>query len=278
MADDYSTAVTESYRAAVGEALIAADRRRSALVAALLDGRSDDSHTPWEVAKLLEMPFEGSFVVVVAETPELGVVARPQLEQRLRALDVTSAWRTQPDHEVGILSYGRRRTADEVCDVVARSAADRVGASPQFSRLDHTPRALRFAQIALETLGPGAVGLRRLRDTPLTSLVMGNKETTRRFVDRVLGRLLAVSDDDRSLLITTAEAWLAARTSAAEAARALYCHQNTVRYRMRRVEEHLDGELDDPITIAELAAALQAIRTFPEFGAHRAATPSEEIR
>ncbi|MFI5500743.1 PucR family transcriptional regulator [Nocardia asteroides] len=266
MADDYSTALTESYRCAVGEALIAADRRRSALVEALLDGPACESHTAWEVARLLEMPYEGSFLVVFAETPELGQAALPHLEERLRALDVTSAWRTRPDNEIGILSFGRRRTAEQVCEVIARSTVGRVGVSPRFDRLDHTPRALRFAQIALETMDPGAVGIRQLGDTPLTDLVTGNRETTRRFVHRVLGGLLAVSDDDRGILITTAEAWLNARTSAADAARVLYCHENTVRYRMRRLEEHLDGSLDDPMTIAELTTALQAIRTFPGLG------------
>jgi DNA-binding PucR family transcriptional regulator len=76
-----------------------------------------------------------------------------------------------------------------------------------------------------------------------------------------------MSDDDRSTMITTAEAWLDARRSYAAAGHVLYCHENTVRYRMRRLEEHLDGELDDPTTIAELEVALQAIRTFPELGA-----------
>jgi DNA-binding PucR family transcriptional regulator len=58
------------------------------------------------------------------------------------------------------------------------------------------------------------------------------------------------------------------RGSAAEAGRLLYCHENTVRYRMRRLEEHLGGSLSDPTILAELAAAMQAIRTFPQLRAH----------
>ncbi|MGW0358768.1 hypothetical protein A5780_05995 [Nocardia sp. 852002-20019_SCH5090214] len=275
MADDYSTALTESYRAAVGEAMILADRRRSALVAALLNGPSDENHTAWEIAKLLDMPYDGSFLVVVAETPELGRPALPGLEERLRALDVASAWRAGPEHEIVILSCGRRRT-DEIRSLIAKFASARVGMSPPYSRLDRTPRALRFAKIAVETFEPDATGVRQLPDTPMAELVMGNLDTTRRFVRRVLGRVLTMADDDRSTLLTTAEAWLNARSSAAEAGRALYCHENTVRYRMRRLEERLDGELDDPATVAELAAALQAIRTFPELGARLTPDPHED--
>ena len=69
------------------------------------------------------------------------------------------------------------------------------------------------------------------------------------------------------MLLTTAEAWLDARGSAAEAGRMLSCHQNTVRYRMRRLEGYLGGSLDDPRTVAELTAALQAVRTFPALAA-----------
>ncbi len=276
MADDYSTVLTESYRAAVSEAMIDADRRRSALVATLLNGPSDENHTAWEIAKLLDMPYDGSFLVVVAETPELGRPALPGLEERLRALDVTSAWRTQPEHEIVILSHGRRRTVGEIRSVITKSASARVGMSPPFSRLDGTPRALRFAQVALEAMGPDATGVRQLPDTPMAELVMGNLDTTRRFVRRVLGRVLTMADDDRSTLITTAEAWLNARSSAVEAGRVLYCHENTVRHRMRRLEERLDGELDDPATVAELAVALQAIRTFPELGARLRSDPRED--
>ncbi len=72
MADDYALAVTDSYRATMGRALIAADRRRSVLVEVLLEGPSAENQTAWEIATLLDMPFDGAFLVVVAETPELG--------------------------------------------------------------------------------------------------------------------------------------------------------------------------------------------------------------
>jgi DNA-binding PucR family transcriptional regulator len=45
----------------------------------------------------------------------------------------------------------------------------------------------------------------------------------------------------------------------------LFCHPNTVRYRLRRVEELTGRSVDAPRAAAELAVALQALRVFPAF-------------
>ena len=265
IADDYSQALTESYRRTVGERMIADDRRRSALVASLQNGSTRGQPTAWEIAKLLDMPFEGAFLVVAAEAPA-ATPAVARLEGRLRRLDAASAWRAEPDYDIGVVSYGTRRSVKEILAAISDDVG-RIGVSPPYARLDQTPRATRFALVALEALPAGTAGVNQLADTPLAELMIGNLETTRGFVYRVLGPVLRLPDDDRGIYLTTAQAWLDARGSAAEAGRALYCHENTVRYRMRRLEEHLGGSLDDPVSLAELAAALQAIRTFPDLGA-----------
>lgn len=132
-----------------------------------------------------------------------------------------------------------------------------------YRQLDHTPQALRYAQVAMESLTPPAPAVRQLDDTPLTELVMNNRDTTRRAVNRVLGSLLSLPEDERTMLLTTARAWLRAHGSAAVTAQTLHCHQNTVRYRMHRLEEHLRGPLTDPRVVAELSLALDAVGTFP---------------
>jgi hypothetical protein len=73
IADEYSQALTEAYRQTVKQQLIADERRRSALVASLQNGTTRGQPTAWEIAKLLGMPFEGAFLVVVAGAP-----ARPR--------------------------------------------------------------------------------------------------------------------------------------------------------------------------------------------------------
>jgi hypothetical protein len=264
LADDYSRALTDAYRSTVAWQLVAADRRRSALVTALTHGPVGDAGTAWEVAHQLGMPYRGTFVVVLAENAGIGSEGMSGIEDRLNTLGIGSAWRLQPDFEVGVLSYGRRRSSAEVLDVLRSSSQSRVGVSAEFSELEHTPRAMRFARVALDSLPDGRPGVRQFDDNPLAELVMGSREVTRRVVRRVLGGVLALAAEERTPLLDTATAWLDAHGSVKEAGRVLYCHENTVRYRLHRLEQYLGQALDDPKAIAELAAALTAIRTFPE--------------
>ncbi|MGW6423095.1 PucR family transcriptional regulator [Nocardia sp. NPDC055053] len=266
LADDFSLALTESYREAMSERMIAADRRRSGIISAILDGPASGSLSAWEVAKLLDLPYDGTFLVLVAEVTGSNSSALPRLEDRLRQLDVGSAWRSQPQHEIGVLSLGQRRDPAEVLASVAQVALGRVGVSPLFHRLDGAARALRLAQVALETSAPGTKGIRSLDDDPPIDLLVRDRDTTRRFVVRVLHGVLALPDHERTTLLATATAWIDSRGSAAEAGRLLYCHENTVRHRIRRIEEHLGGSLDDPRVLSDLTIALQAIRAFPELG------------
>ncbi|MFD0328215.1 hypothetical protein ACFQZC_08305 [Streptacidiphilus monticola] len=56
LADAYSTALTDSYRDAIAEHMLETDRRRSALVSALIDGQTADGEAVWEIARLLGFP------------------------------------------------------------------------------------------------------------------------------------------------------------------------------------------------------------------------------
>ncbi|WP_308416664.1 helix-turn-helix domain-containing protein [Streptomyces sp. AJS327] len=263
LADVYSSALTDSYRRTCAERMVELDRRRSALVGELIDGPSSGSDTVWELARMLDFPFRGSFLVVTAVGLTSDEPPLPGLDARLRALDVASAWRAQRGSETGVLSCPQRQPVDRVLEAVRAVTRSRVGVSPLYDRLDQTGRALRYARVAAESLPPDAADVRQLDDAPLTELVMNNLETTQRAVHRILGGVLALPEEDRTTLLATARAWLEAHGSAAEAGRALYCHQNTVRYRMHRLEEFLRGSLDNPRIVAELSMALDAVGTFP---------------
>lgn len=267
---EFSTAVTEAYRDQMTAIMVAEDRRRSALVATLLDGSADDRQTAWEISQTLGLPFEGAFVVVAAESTPIADKAKVHLEDVLRRRGTASAWRSQPDREIGIIYRGSGQTLADILEVVSATAAARVGVSPEFERLDMTSRAARFARTALETMPAGTVGVNQISDTPISALVIANLDSTRQFVWRVLGGVLTLPDDERGTHLATARAWLDADGSAAQAANALYCHENTVRYRMRRLEERLGCSLSSPARLAEFVAALQAINTFPDLASYPA--------
>jgi PucR C-terminal helix-turn-helix domain len=260
--DEYAIALTEAYREAVSDRVVTTDRHRSALVEALVTGGMSDHGPAWEVAKLLDLPYEGTFVAVVAENTALGTEPLGEAEARLAPHDIASAWRLQPDQQVGVVSLGRR-PVELVMGVLAEPATCRVGVSPTFTPVDQAPRAVRLARIAMQNLPAGTPGVAQFDDSPLGVLVAADPTAARDVVQRVFGRLLALDAEDRSVLLATVEAWLDAGGSATAAGHALFCHPNTVRYRLRRVEELTGRSVDAPRAASELTVALQALRVFP---------------
>jgi hypothetical protein len=74
----------------------------------------------------------------------------------------------------------------------------------------------------------------------------------------VLAGLDDLSPDERSLLLATFRSWIDHGGSATEAGRALYCHPNTVRYRLRKLEERTGRSVGDPRSMLELLLAAEA--------------------
>jgi DNA-binding PucR family transcriptional regulator len=79
----------------------------------------------------------------------------------------------------------------------------------------------------------------------------------------VLGALLRLPGEELELLLGTFEAWVRASGSATVAGAELYCHPNTVRYRLRRIESATGRTLANPGEVAELVTAVRAWRELP---------------
>jgi DNA-binding PucR family transcriptional regulator len=81
-----------------------------------------------------------------------------------------------------------------------------------------------------------------------------------RLAHEVLGSVLALPADDRAVLLDTLHGYLDHDGSAERTGEALHCHPNTVRYRLRRLQELTGRSLSDPYALSELAAASYAVR------------------
>ena len=77
---------------------------------------------------------------------------------------------------------------------------------------------------------------------------------------RRLGALAALSPAQRARLTETFGMWLETRGTAAELADRLCVHPQTVRYRMRKLERALDGQLGDPDARFAMELVLRATR------------------
>jgi PucR C-terminal helix-turn-helix domain/GGDEF-like domain len=259
----FTTELATAYRDAMAERVRRQDQARSARLEALLEGRIADTATVWEAADLLGLPYQGVFIVVAAEVPSVARQALPQVENRLHVRGIGSAWQLLPEFQVGIVSLRSQRNFPALVEILRSGAVARVGVSPVYSALERTSQALHLARIALASSPAGDPVVNVFDDAPLPVLVASSPTTSYRITKTILGPLLDINPDERDMLLDTLAAFFAFRGSAIEAGKHLYCHPNTVRHRLHRIERQTGRPLHDPRSSAELFVALQALRTLP---------------
>jgi hypothetical protein len=260
--DAYTAAMTSAYRFEIAEQVLRRDQERSAIVEALLGGRITETATLWEAADLLGLPYQGVFAVVAGEVRAPARQAVPDVEGRLRARGIGSAWRLLPDVQIGVVSLRSEAAIENLLALVRGILTERVGVSPVFTRLDETPWALHLARVAMASAVPGGPVM-LFDDEPLPVLVVSAPTAAYRITRAVLGRLLEMPRDEQELLLGTLATYFAARGAINEVARLMYCHRNTVRHRLRRIEQKTGRSLDDPRAAAELCVALEALQRLP---------------
>lgn len=259
LTDRHAIALTEAYRSATAELMRARHARRSALVEALLTGYPGPEAAPWEAAEYLGLHHDGVLVVVAADTRGLAEASLPDVEKRLEDHGIVSGWRLTPAHQLGVVSLHADRH-DEMLAVLRATARARTGLSPTYASVHDTPRALRLAQAARAGLPAGRAQVREFDPSPLAALMVYESEERQRLTTKVLGAVLGLPPDDSKTLMETLNAYLDNAGSAERAAEALHCHANTVRYRLRRLQELTGRSLADPQGVAELTAAAFAVR------------------
>ena len=273
LVDDYAEALTTAYRNATAEVMLAHQSRRSALVEALFAGGTATEGTLWDIARVLELSLDGTFVVVAAETPKLGQEPLPQIENRLRDRHHASAWRLTPDLQVGVVSMRDPQASGVIIELLQQHSVGRIGVSPVFSGLGNTARALHLARVALSSLSPGSSGMVQFNESPLAGLVASAPEASVQLAHHVLQPILDLPGDDRNVLLLTLRAWFECQGSTKLTSERMFCHPNTIRHRLKRITEELGRSLTDPADIAELGAALRALQMFPDT-AHLPAPPA----
>lgn len=258
--DDLAAAVTDAYRSALSDRARRDGQMRAVLVGTLLDGETSSTQQVWEAAGILALRADGDFVVVCAESPTAGAEGLPDVERVLRRTNVTSAWRLEHDHQEGIVALRTGFGIDHLVDVLDDLAQGRVGISSLLPRLEEVQIGRRQARTACAAGSPRSQEVIRFGDRPLAVLLAGSPEQARALVAAVLAPVFDLAPDDRAVVLDTARAWLEAGGSTSTAAKALHVHRNTVRYRVRRLEEVTGRDLARPVDAAELYVALESAR------------------
>jgi sugar diacid utilization regulator len=264
--DTFTQAMSTAYRQRLTAQIVEREEERSALVEALLSHRITDGHSLWEAADLLRLPTSGPYVVVAAELPAIGKLGLPTIENKLSVRDIRSAWRLLPDLQVGIVHLRGPvppETLDTLVEVLRQAATARVGISPPFHELADTSDGLRFARLAAagKSLNDSLVTV--FDDTPLAVAAVSAPEVMAKIRSSVLGSLNELPAEERTVLLHTFQAWLQAGGSANDTAAKIYCHPNTVRHRLHRIEELTGRSLSRPTDLAELCLAFEVDRRLP---------------
>lgn len=262
--DGITEAMVSAYHGAVAQRRLAEEHERSALVEALLEGRSMDAEAAWSAAEVLGVPRSGPFTVVAAEVPEIGRQGLPGIAAVLSRHGIRSAWRLRPDLQLGIVYLRTPRDLHDLAEVLRLHAQQRVGVSPSYDDLCGTGDALRFAKVAMRGGDAESGAVTVFDDSPVAVSAAGAPDVMVRVAANVLGPIEALPVSERELLLDTLDVWFGCGGSAEEVAKQLYVHPNTVRMRLCRIAERTGRSLTDPRGITELSLALRAVRQTPK--------------
>jgi hypothetical protein len=269
--DSHSGAVTDSYRDAVAERVHSDTQTRNAMLDALLRGNLGDGDRLWESAATLRLPRHGTFVVVAARPPRPGVESIPHAEDALRMRGIQSAWRVEVDAHVGVVLLTARVDTERLSAQLTELTSGPIGVSAPYSNLDQTPAALRQARLAFASATPGSRELVRYEQVPIAILLASAPDAAIMVATSILGPVLALPAADCDVLLSTLRMWFDEQGATSVAAEKLHIHRNTVRYRLRRLEDLTGRSLSQPAGVAELHLALEAARIHHLRGAEESA-------
>ena len=257
--DVFSSSVADSYRETEAEFARRGDRRRDALVDALLDGRGTERAVAADAAAALDLPEHGRYAVVVLGGEEVG----RRVGGALRTRGLRTAWRTRTDREIGLVALGSQSPTDLVAGLDAVGGL-RAGVSPAVDGLAEVDVAHLLAETALRALPPGTPAVAELDARLPGALLVTAPDLAARLVQRALGGVLALERDEQKVLLDTLRAWLDTGGSAGQTAARLYCHRNTVLNRLRRLEALTGRSLERVDHLVEWSLALLALDVLPQ--------------
>ena len=261
-----ATALVAGYRDEQKRQLLAEASGRSDLIDSLLEGRAFDDWSLRDVAGQLRLPINGPFVVVAAHVPIMDVEPLPEIESKLRSIDVYSSWRLLPDLQVGIVHVASDQKRDRVVALLSRMTTARVGVSAPFKDLRDTPRALHVARVMLRAPADSTSSVAVFDGSILATAAVSAPEAMIKTAGAALDGFGDLPAQDREMLFETFRVWQDNDASVRGAAEVLICHPNTVRHRLRRIEKHTGRSLSRPRDIAELCLAFEVHR---HLGRHR---------
>ena len=226
----------------------------------LVAGRDFGDWSLRDIASFLRLPTNGPFVVIAAQVSVAGEEPLPDIESKLRSLNISSAWSLLPDLQVGVARVTSDDKLDATVALMSRMTTARVGVSAPFEDLRETPTALHVARMMLRGRGDSGSSVAVFENSILAAAVVSAPEAMIRTVGRALDGFSDLPDEEREMLFETFRVWQDNDACVRDAAEALFCHPNTVRYRLRKIEVRSGRSLSRPKDVVELYLAFEVHR------------------
>ncbi len=255
--DTQNAVVVDAYHRESGRLQRQDLQRQQAALDALLEGRGADPAFAEEVRAALDLGTDDDLACVVVLRDGDAVDAMAPVEDRLDRSGIAAHWHLRPGVCLGLLA-GDLPDERGLAELVGPHVPARTGVATAHGGLAGFATAYLLATRAAETLGRDEPWAVAVADRLPEVLLVGSPLVTPLLVEQTLGAVLGMPEPQRTVLLETLAALLRHDGSPTHAAEDLFCHRNTVIYRLKRIEALTGRSLTDPRDKMMLALALAA--------------------
>jgi len=233
-------------------------QREQRVLDGLIEGRGADPEFADEARSALEIgpDDEIACVVVVHDGTDVSDALNP-VEDRLDRLGITARWHVRSGVYYGLLS-GALPDESALAELFTAHAPGRMGVAASPEGVAGFASAFQLAHRAAETVPRGERRVVAVTDRLPEVLLAGSPQVAPRLLAETLGPILSQPRAQAQTLLDTLVALLQHDGSPTHAAAELYCHRNTVIYRMKQIEQLTGRSLTDPRDKMLLGLALMA--------------------
>ncbi|KZF09598.1 transcriptional regulator, CdaR [Rhodococcus sp. EPR-157] len=238
------------------ETLVDAYRRESArmqqrdlanvlvILDGLRSGRGGDPAFVIEARATLGLSASQEIACVVGPLDEHGSPPLSAPEDALDQIGAVSHWNIRDGHQFALVALPRG-SWNSIVSALAARAVGPVGVAHSPDGVSSFAAAYRLAALTAETITEDS-GVALATDRLPRVIMAADEQSSELLVHHALGNLWTHPEPQRETLLGTLAHVLSSDGSPTNAAKILYCHRNTVIYRIRRIEELTGLDLGDP--------------------------------
>jgi PucR-like helix-turn-helix protein/diguanylate cyclase with GGDEF domain len=232
-------------------------QRQQSFLDGLVEGRGADPEFAREAREGLGIGADEPVVCVVAPFADPLDEPLHAPEDRLERAGLNGHWHVRGGNFFGLIPRGSV-SVRRLGEILEPCVAGRVGLAECADGLAGFATAYQLASRTAESLPHGSKRLAQVADRLPEVLLAGSPEVVPVLVAETVGPLLRQPTQLSETLLDTLAALLAENGSPTRAAERLYCHRNTVIYRMKQIETLTARSLRRPKDKLELALGVLA--------------------